>query len=344
MITALAIILTFSIVVFVHELGHFLVALKIGIKVETFSLGFGPEIIGVTRKGIRYRLSLLPLGGYVKMKGENPVEEGADDKDSFVSQDPLNRLKVLFAGPVMNFLAGALIFSMILYLIGLPRVVDEPKIGGVMENSPALEAGIQDGDKVLSINQEEVSTWEEVTGTIARYSENKINLKIDRDGNIINIAVQAQFMEEHDRKLIGIIPVVEQIKSGFFRAFYEGFKYTGYLTVEILRSLWLMITGRMEAEVAGPVGIGGLISDAAGEGLGHLFQFIAIISINLGMINLFPIPVLDGGHIIFAVIEKIKGSPVDEKKMNIANMIGLALLFSLLIFVTWQDIARIFLE
>ncbi|MGM0441568.1 MAG: RIP metalloprotease RseP [Elusimicrobiota bacterium] len=343
MITVLAIILTFSIVVFVHELGHFIVALNIGVKVEAFSLGFGPEILGKTHKGIRYRLSLLPLGGYVKMKGETPVEEGSDDSDSFIAQSPVDRLKVLFAGPFMNFLTGALIFSVIMYFMGLPQAVDEAKIGGIIENSPAMEAGIKEGDKVLSINGTDTSTWEDVTTTISKNIESELNLKIERNGEIINVTTQPDFMEPQGRKLIGISPVIENVKPGLLKSFYEGFKYTGYLIIKILNSIWEMISGQIAPEVAGPVGIGGLISDAAGRGLSHLFQFIAIISINLGLINLFPIPVLDGGHITFALIEKLKGSPLDEKKVGIANMVGLALLLLLLIFVTWKDIARLFL-
>lgn len=340
--TILAIILTFSIVVFVHELGHFLVALRVGVKVETFSLGFGPEIFGITRKGIRYRLSLLPLGGYVKMKGESVMEDGADEEDSFIAQPPLQRLKVLFSGPLMNFITGAFIFSMIMFFIGLPQASNETEIGDIMDDSPAMEAGLEEGDEIVSINGTETSTWDEIITTISENSDSELNIKINRNGEIIEVATRPVFMEEHDQKLIGIVPVIRKEKMGFFRSVYGGIKYTVFLTAEIIYSIGLMIAGKMPADVAGPVGIGGLISDAADRGISHLFQFIAMISINLGLINLFPIPVLDGGHIVFALIEKVKGSPVDEKKVGIANMIGVALLFTLLIFATWKDIARLF--
>ena len=342
-ISILSILVTFSIVVFVHELGHFLIARNTGVKVYVFSLGFGPELIGVTHKGIRYRLSAFPLGGYVKMKGENPESEDARASDAFMGIDPIRRLGIIVAGPVMNFIAGMLIFSFLIYVWGLPMFIDKPIVGGVTLDSPAYKAGIKQGDKIVSINNKSISSWQEISTHVGKNKEVPLQLKIDRAGEFMMVEIIPEINEEMGRALIGITASFENVKLGFFGSLVEGAKYTIVLCWKLLETLWLIITGKMAAAVAGPVGIGQVITKAASEGIAHLLQLIALISVNLGFINLFPIPILDGGHIIFAVYEKIKGSPLDTKKVNIANAIGLSMIMALLLFATWQDILRIFI-
>lgn len=339
-----SIILTFSIVVFVHELGHFLMAIKAGVKVETFSLGFGPEIMGITFRGIRFKLSVIPLGGYVKMKGENPEEKDARESDAFMGLDPIKRIGILMAGPGMNFIAAMLIFSMVVYFTGLSKFIDKPIIGGIAADSPAYQAGLKKGDRIVSVNGGEVSTWQDLTMLIGKNNETSVQLQIERDGEYIFIEIIPKMNEEIGRALIGITASFENIKLGLLGSFWEGFTYTLLLCLKMLESLWLMLTGKMAAAIAGPVGIAKIVTSAAGEGISNLFQLIAFISINLGIINLFPIPVLDGGHILFAVLEKIKGSPLDAKKINLANLIGLSLIITLLVFATWQDIIRNFFK
>lgn len=343
-ISILSILVTFSIVVFVHELGHFLIALRTGVKVHVFSLGFGPELIGVTYKGVRYRLSAFPLGGYVKMKGENPEDKDAGERDSFMGLDPMRRICIIVAGPLMNFIAGMLIFSLIIYFSGLPQFVDKPIIGGVTIDSPAEQAGIKKDDEIISVNGKNVDTWQELSVYIGKSRGTPVKLQIQRKGEIIFLEVKPEMNEEMGRALIGIVATFKNVKLGFLGSFWEGARYTVILCWKLIEALWLMVTGRMAAAVAGPIGIAKVVTQAAGEGLAHLFQLIALISINLGFINLFPIPILDGGHIVFAIIEKIKGSPVDAKKVNIANIIGLSLLMTLMLFATWQDIIRTFLK
>jgi regulator of sigma E protease len=339
--SALSILITFSIVVFVHELGHFLTAISMGVRVYTFSLGFGPELFGITRKGIRYRISALPLGGYVKMKGESAEDEGAYESDGFMGQDPFKRIAILVAGPFMNFLTGMIIFSFVLYSSGLPRLVDKPVVGGfVSENTPAEKAGILPGDTVVSINDHEIKSWNDIAVNIESDKVNHMVLK--RDEQTLSVDVKAEINKELNRPLIGIMQSYEVVKLGFFKSIFEGARYTVLLCVRLVEALWLMISGQMKAAIAGPVGIAQIVSKAANEGLIQLFQLIALISVNLGFLNLLPIPILDGGHIVFSVVEKIKGSPLDMKKVNIANIIGMSLLLTLLIFAMWQDIIRLF--
>jgi len=343
-ISILSILITFSIVVFVHELGHFIVALRTGVKVYTFSLGFGPEIFGITYKGVRYRISAFPLGGYVKMKGENPEDKDARESDAFMGLPPLRRMAIIGAGPLMNFIAGMVIFSFVIYIWGLPRFVDKPIVGGVAVDSPASQSGIKEGDKIIAVDGKNVTTWQELSVYIGKSKEEFIQLQIEREEKIIILSVKPEINEEIGRALIGITASFETVKLGFLSSFVEGSKYTVILCWKLIEALWLMITGKMAAALTGPIGIAKVVTAAAHEGIAHLFQLIALISINLGFINLFPIPILDGGHIVIAVIEKIKGSPLDARKVNIANIIGLALILSLLFFVTWQDIIRGFFK
>lgn len=338
MISVLAIVVTISIVVFVHELGHFLVALKMGVKVEVFSIGFGPEIIGITYKDIRFRISIIPMGGYVKMKGENPSDETSVENDAFMGKEPIKRIAVLIAGAFMNFATGFVIFSFIIYFTGLPQFTDKPVIGSVMVDMPAEHAGIKEGDRIVSIDEVEIHSWQQMTAIVSKNTGEPLEMRIKRDALLKTITVTPKVDERIGRGLIGITSSFETIRLGILSSFYEGFKYTVFLIQQIAVSLWLIITGQMVAAVVGPVGIARVVSRAASEGLTHLFQLIAIISINLGFINLLPVPVLDGGHIVFAVLEKIKGSPLDPKKVNIANTVGLALILMLFLYVFVNDI------
>ncbi|MFH1415564.1 MAG: RIP metalloprotease RseP [Elusimicrobiota bacterium] len=340
-ISVLSVLITFSIVVFVHELGHFIVAVRSGVLVHAFSIGFGPEIIGFTHKGIRYKFSLIPLGGYVKMKGEDPEEEGARESDAFMGLEPFKRMAVIAAGPFMNFVTGMLIFSGIIYFSGMPQLINKPVVGGFTMESPAEKAGLKIGDKIISINDKEIKSWYEIAEHAGVNAGNMIELVIEREGERMNISLMPEMNKEVGRVLIGITQPYEIIRYGLFKSFAEGARYTVLLCVRLVEALWLMATGKMAAAIAGPIGIAKVVSRAANDGLVQLLQWIALISINLGFINLFPIPILDGGHIVFAICEKIKGSPIDPQKVNIANMVGLTLILALIIFATWQDIARI---
>ncbi len=342
MISLIAIIFTFSVVIFVHELGHFIVALKSGVDVEVFSLGFGREIFGFTRKGVRYRISAVPLGGYVRMKGDTMEDESAGEPGSFLSLDPLRRIPVLISGAAMNYITGALILFLIIYLAGMTQVVDEPVIGGLVEGYPAVEAGFEEGDRILTVDGAGVSTWQELVSMVSERGGEVINFKVDREGEVINIEAAPEYEEASGRGFLGITAPVEEVKLGFFESIVESIRYVFFISLTLLEFLWLMITGRMEADVSGPIGIAHAVSDAARHGLISLFQLIALISVQLGLINLLPVPILDGGHIVLAFAEKVKGSALDPKKIAVANMIGVSLLIALILFATWQDILRVF--
>ena len=337
----LAILFTFTVVIFVHELGHLLSALKFKVDVKKFSLGFGKELIGYTYKGIRFRISAIPLGGYVSMKGEDPSKEEASEEGSLMKLDPLKRIVVLFSGAAMNLIAGALIFSLVFFIYGMDRPLDDPVIGAVSEDSPAMEAGLREGDRILEIEGRNIEKWEDISPVIAKQGDEEFRLKIEREGEIKHFSLRAMEDENTGRMVIGITASFETVRVNFFKSIFEGFATMLSLILLIFQSIYLMLTGALEADLMGPIGIGDQISKAASHGMDRLLMMTALISVNLGIINLFPVPILDGGHIVFAFIEKIKGSPVNRKVMEVANMIGIILLLLLVIYVFRSDILRL---
>lgn len=342
MISFLAIVFTFSVVIFVHELGHFLLAVKSGVIVEVFSLGFGPELFGFTKNGIRFRLSAVPLGGYVKMKGETIEDDDAYEPGSFTALPPLKRIPILVSGAGMNFLTGIVIIFFLFYSTGFFLMENIPVVGGLLEGYPAIEEGFKEDDIILSIGGVEVSTWEDVSREIAARGGVETEFVLERSGKGIVIITEPKYQESADRGFMGISPPGEMVRPGVARAFWESIMFTYELCKGLLIFLGRMIIGTAPPDVSGPIGIAQAVSQAASRGLVDVFQLIAIISIQLGFINLFPIPILDGGHIILSFLEKIKGSKLDSKKVMVANMVGVTLLLLLVFFASWQDIRRLF--
>ncbi len=335
---AVAIIITLSLVIVVHEIGHLVVALKSGVKVETFSIGFGPELLGWNKNGVRYKVSAVPLGGYVKMKGDNLEEDEAFEPDSFLGLSPLKRIPILMAGSLMNLITGAFIMFLVLWISGMPYLPDEPLVGQVRSGSPAEEAGIQKGDRVVEIEGKKIKEWER---GLASYIGRETEVKIERDGQLIEMKLIPEYDLELERVVIGFSTLYETERLGVIEAFITGIRFTGEMVFSIIAVLWLIISGEMAPELMGVIGLGDMVAQAVRVGIAPLFELIAIISINLGVINLLPVPVLDGGHIVMAIIERLKGSSLKPKEIAAANMVGLVLILLLFIYVSWQDILRL---
>jgi regulator of sigma E protease len=349
-----AFMVVLGILIFFHELGHFLVARLFGVGVEKFSLGFGPRLIG-RKVGITdYRLSLIPLGGYVKMVGEEPEEEldPAVVPMSFTHKHVFKRSLIVFAGPLFNiFLALVIFFGVALFAGSL---ILKPSIGSVKEGSPAEAAGFRKGDLITAIDGVAVGSWEEMAELISGSHGRPIRVGVVRDDARLELGAVPELTtgknllgEDIQRYVIGIGTAGETIarRLGPLEAMAESLRQT-YGVVELMVVIVAkLVTGGISFDtVGGPIMIAQMAGDQAKAGTTSLFLFIAVISVNLAVINLLPIPVLDGGHLLFFLIEAIRKRPVNLKVREIAQQVGMVLLIMLMVLVFYNDITRIFLS
>ncbi len=348
----LAFIVVLGVLIFFHELGHFLIARLFGVGVEKFSLGFGPRIVG-WKKGITdYRISAIPLGGYVKMVGEDPSVE-MDPQDiplSFTHKHVLQRLLIVAAGPFFNLLLAVLIFLTIYLFSG--TYILKPTVGDVQENSPAAAGGLQKGDIIRAIDGQAVATWEEMAAGIGQSQGRPLTFAIERTGELLSIEIAPEvkktknlFGEDVDRYIIGIASAgdIENLKLGFGQAVIESVRQTYKITELTVVSIAKLIKGTLSTKtIGGPIMIAELAGQQAKEGILNFVFLIALLSVNLAIINFLPIPVLDGGHILFFTIELIIGRPVNTRMREMAQQAGIFILIMLMVFVFYNDIARIF--
>lgn len=331
-------IIVFSVVILVHELGHFLVARRVGIEVEEFSIGFGPKLVGFGAAETQFSVRLIPMGGYVKMLGEEGDEEGSayDNPSSYQNKSPLQRMAVIAAGPVMNFALALVIFILIFGVIG-GITLNEPRIGDVMPSMPAEAAGLQAGDEVVSIDSQEMALWTDIQKYIRANPSKTLNFTVRRGGELLNIAVTPRMGETYSE--VGIAPPKGRLS--ILASIKEGFVQTFHLTKEIIKSLVGIVTRKVPADdITGPIGIVYFVGQAAQAGLVNVLYLAALISVNLGLFNLLPIPALDGSKLMFLGIELIRKRPLDPRKESIVHLVGFALLISLMVLVMYRDIVR----
>jgi len=347
----LSAIVVLGILVFIHELGHFLLAKKLGVGVLTFSLGFGPKLLGRKIGETQYQIAAVPLGGFVKLIGENPEEEvkEEDRPRSFSAQPIWKRALIVGAGPFSNLIFAAVLFSVI-NLFGIPYLPST--IGGISTGLPAEQAGLRKGDIVQSIDGEDVSTWDDLSRIIRNSGGKELTLRLKREGDAIETKVTPQaskvknlFGEEETIFMIGISPSEEilirkvspwvAVGKGTLQT-WQGIELT---VVSVVKLIQRVIPAKT---IGGPILIAQMAGEQARRGLVSLVVFMAILSINLGVINLFPIPILDGGHFLFLALEGILRRPISIKKMEIAQQIGLILIILLMVFAFYNDLIRIF--
>ncbi|WP_334083212.1 RIP metalloprotease RseP [Helicobacter typhlonius] len=339
-----------SFLVFFHELGHFIVARMCGVSVEVFSIGFGKKIASFYKGNTQYALSLIPLGGYVKLKGQDDANPKAHnyEADSYLSKNPYQRIAILLAGPLFN-----LLLAFFLYMaVGLGGKLSLlPVIGEVKENYPAYLAGIKAGDRILSINDEEIKTWEELDSIILS-SSGELLISIERDpSQIFNfhltpIEKEAKniFGEDITRRVIGIASAnaVGKVSYRGWESIRYGFEETLKASTLIAQGIVKLISGVVpSSEVGGVVSIVSVIGSASQEGWVILFWLTALISVNLGILNLLPIPALDGGHIIFNCYEIIMRKPPSENVAYYLTLCGWAILLALMFLGLYNDIFRL---
>ena len=348
-----AFVFVLGILVFFHELGHFLIARRIGVKVLKFSLGFGPKLVGRKIGETEYLISSVPLGGYVKLLGEDPTEEMSpeDRGRSFSDQTVGKRIAVVMAGPLFNLILAALIF-IFLFMVGIPLLTTE--IGDIIGDSPAMKAGVLPGDKIVAINGKEISLWDEMKEIIEKNRDQAMTFTVQRGDNRIDLKITPMVVDDENplKEKVRVGRIGVRPKGAFIIKRYNpvsavllGIERTWNITELTVLGIIKIFQRQIPADtIGGPILILQMAGQQASEGFVNIMLFIAILSINLGVINLFPIPILDGGHILFFLIEAVMGKPVGIKKREIAQQIGLFLLVSLMLFAFYNDIMRFFIK
>lgn len=334
MITLISSILVFLLVVVIHEFGHFIVAKISNIKVNEFSVGMGPKIVQKQKGETIYSLRALPIGGYVAMEGE---EEGSVDPRSFNNVNISKRMATVLAGAFMNFILAFVAFSLMTMLTGYgSNVVDYTS-----ENSPAQTAGLKSGDIIISVNNNPTRNLLDINKVVESNKKDDIKFEINRNGKIIEKTIKPKYYEEYGTYLVGF---TAKVKYSFFKSIEIGFDRMMFTSKAILCTLKMMVTGQFKMEyLSGPVGVVQIIGSESSKGLVYFLQILGLISVNLGVFNLLPIPALDGGKFLFLLIEAIRGNPIDEKIEQKLTLIGISLLFSIMIYVTiFNDIGRLF--
>lgn len=345
-------LLVLSFLVFFHELGHFLAARYFGVKVNVFSIGFGKRIFAKEWKGTTWQFAIIPLGGYVQMKGQDDKKPGLEESgdDSYNNKKPWQRIVILFAGPFANFLLAAILYFCIA-ILGASALA--PQVGKVMENSPALKAGLQNNDEIIKINKHEITTWNDI-GKVITTTNGPLKFYLKRDGKLIAKTInphisdsQNMFKEKIKKRMIGISPSgkIIQLELSFFDSLTFAYEKTIFASTVIFQGVQKLIQGIIpSSEVGGVITIGKVISDASQSSIIALLSITALISVNLGVLNLLPIPALDGGHIMFNLYEMIAKRKPSDKVFIALTLVGWFLLASLMLLGLYNDINRIFLN
>ncbi len=328
-------LLILSVLMFVHEFGHFILARMNGVFVEEFSLGMGPKLWQTKRKDTLYTLRLLPIGAYVKMLGEEEVDES---EGSLLSKGIWQRISVFFAGPFMNFLLALAIFAGVYMFVGTPSTSNV--IGDILPESAAVEMGLQTGDRIIEINGNPIRNWNDISQTVQNAGDETLQITVLRNAEEIQLVGHAKYSEQEQRYLIGFLQSWD--KFNVIDSMKFGLTQTYNFTKNILVALVQMVTGKIPVDVSGPVGIVGAVDTVASYGFANILLFAAMLSINLGIINLLPFPALDGSRIVFALAELVRGKPLAREKENMVHFIGLMILFGLMIIITYKDILRLF--
>lgn len=338
MITILAAILVFGVLVTVHELGHFATAKLVGMRVDEFAIGFGPLLYQTKSEETIYSLRLIPLGGYNKIAGMDPGSEPVEN--GFSTKSILARMLVILAGSLMNLILPVVLFFGIFAISGVDTPVNEPVLGTVVSGQAASEAGLMPDDKILSVNNQAVNNWNDLVVKLRAAGTNEVTLKVDRAGSVRDYTMKAVYNKEVQRPLIGVSPKFTKQSVSIVEAGKMSVDYTHRIVISMVNGLKKIITGRAPADVAGPIGVAQMAGNVASQGLLALLSFIAFLSLNLAIINLLPIPALDGGHFVVLLVEAVRGKPLAPRYMEAIQMVGIAIILALTVFSTFKDITR----
>ena len=347
-----------TVLVFVHELGHYLIARRNGVRIEVFSIGFGPEIFGWwDRTGTRWKFSAIPLGGYVKMFGDSDASSGlpiarlgqltaAEREVSFHCKRLGQRAAIVAGGPLANFIFAIVVLALLFMTYGQPFT--PPDVGQVLPGSAAEAGGLKAGDTIVSIDGSAIERFEDVQQIVRLNPNVEMTVVVKREGEPVTLHVTPSRVEESDRlgrHQIGQLGIrgggSKYIQRDPASAVVRAFGETWNLSSTTLEAMWQMVIGtRTTDELGGPLRIAQLSGEVAQGGLVPLLWFMAVLSVNLGLINLFPVPVLDGGHLLFYAAEAIRGKPLGQRAQEYGFRVGLALVLTLMVFATWNDLVH----
>jgi len=350
--TIVAFIIFLGILIFVHELGHFITARRNDVRVEEFALGFGPKLISRKKGETVFSIRAIPLGGFCNMVGEMPYDDEELDQDelkkirkteeegrAFYQKTPWQRLKILFMGSGMNFLLAVVAFVLMFGIYGIPTAVqDQAILGEMWPNQPAAQSGLLPGDEVVAIDDREIETWDDMTAIIRENPGEALTFTVLRNDTTRDIEVTPEMDDDMGYAVIGVMPGVVRERVNPIRAVIRGVTYTFEAIAITVVGFAQLIAQRTTEGLGGPVMIASFVGQAARSGMEHMLNLLAIISINLAIINLLPIPALDGGRIVFVLIEIIRGKPIPQEKEGLVHLIGFILLMLLMVFIIYQDI------
>ncbi|MDX1949275.1 MAG: RIP metalloprotease RseP [Rickettsiales bacterium] len=355
--SVLSFIAIISIIVFIHEFGHYWVAKKCGVMIESFSIGFGKEIFGWNDKsGTRWKLSLIPLGGYVKMYGDenaasvpdkDKISQMAEDerKKSFHTQDLWKRFLIVLAGPLANYIFAIIILSFFFFAYGKPNTSNV--ISGIQKESVAEKFGLQEGDKIIYLGGSKIKTFEDIRSMVSMHPAIELDISYERNGEVKNSKITPEkkvskdiFGNEVEVGLLGISSSKMEYKKLNFLTSISSAAYETYdLSVRTLQAVGQIITGKRSAEqISGILRIADYSGKSVEQGFKVVFWFMAVLSVNLGLVNLFPIPMLDGGHLFFYIIEGLRGKPLPEKLQEYFFRFGYGVLIGLMLLATFNDL------
>ncbi len=344
-LTIAAAVFVFGLLVLVHEFGHFITAKMTGMRVDEFAIGFGPKIISKRHGETIYSLRAIPLGGFNDIAGMDPDDNTAGER-GFCSKPVLSRMVVILAGATFNFILPIILFFAIYATLGEEKPSVEPIIGNVVQGMSAEKAGLKEGDLILSVDGQNVATWKEFTDELKNVAAGQdIQLQYKRGEEVNEVTVSPKYIEQEKRVLIGIHNSIIYEPKTISEAFTLAIDHTKEITFAMLEGIASLFKEPEQTEnLAGPIGIIQMSGQVAERGFIPLLNFAALLSINLGIVNLLPVPVLDGGHFVNLFIEAVRGKPLGAKAVAYTQRVGIALLLMLMLFATKNDLVRVFMK
>ena len=338
----IATIFVFGLLVFVHELGHFITAKLTGMRVDEFAIGFGPRLVSFRYGETVYSIRMVPLGGFNDIAGMNPDDNDAGDR-GYCRKPILSRMIVILAGSAMNFILPVVLFFGIFFFAGVQTPNPAPVLGTVLADNPAAEAGLLANDRILAVDGKPIGTWQELVDAIrSNHGNVPMTMQVERDGKDLTVSVTPHYDVSQQRGYIGIVNAYESSYPGFIQSVSMAFERTAMIVAMMLDALYRIVLELSGSELAGPIGVAQMAGEVAEMGIVPLLNFAALLSLNLAIINLMPVPALDGGHFLTLCVEAVRGKPLSPKIMHYIQNVGVGFIILLMLLAMKNDVVRIF--